>query len=380
MWLNHHRMFEQVRDGRRRAARAEPQPVALDGADPVPDCGGRRLHPRRRGERAHRRRLLQRGVAARRDLVQRALRVDPPRRPHHGRASAARACTRRAAPVLDRYRLLRGRARHLVRRALGRARAARRRWPSTTSSTRRRCRERRSRRSDGRGPSGRRPARPAREQQVEHEPDRAFEDHRLVFVFVAQDRHVDTVAVDEHRVVDAAAFGMPAGPGRDRAVGRHRRGPPAGVERDRAHATRRAEPVGDLARDTRPERDEDEVVVVAERTANRRAGSQPGGSAQMRASTASASATGSAIVSTAEPPSRGRASRHGRRAVRNRRWRLGSPSADAGQPTRGSDSFASGVVAAGAPNDAAVVHPRERLVGHATPRNAHNGSQPSVTR
>ena len=40
------------------------------------------------------------------------------------------------------------------------------------------------------------------------------------------------------------------------------------------------------------------------RTANRRAGSQPGGSARTRASTASASATGSAIVSTAEPPSR----------------------------------------------------------------------------
>ena len=46
--------------GRRRPARAEPQPAALDGVDPVPDCGRRRLHPRRRRERAHCRRVLQR--------------------------------------------------------------------------------------------------------------------------------------------------------------------------------------------------------------------------------------------------------------------------------------------------------------------------------
>ena len=90
MWLNHHRMFEQVRivDGGLLVLNLNlllwmaliPFPTAVV-ADFIRDGGAN----------ASTAVAFYSGVVlARRDLVQRALRVDPPRRPHHGRAPAAR--------------------------------------------------------------------------------------------------------------------------------------------------------------------------------------------------------------------------------------------------------------------------------------------------
>ena len=59
-------------------------------------------------------------------------------------------------------------------------------------------------------------------------------------------------------------FGMATGSSLDRPSSAIGAAQPAGVEHDRARAARRAAPVGDLARDARPERDEHEVVAVAE--------------------------------------------------------------------------------------------------------------------